>query len=327
MKIGLNVMMSPGDVNPIENAVRAEADGFESIWMTDGGGRMDALTAAGAIGALTSRIRIGLGIVPVYNRPPPVLAASASALSRIAPDRVVLGVGSSSQTMIEQWYGMEFEKPVTRVRETVELMRQAFTGERTNYDGTTVRSHGYRLTSPLRGEMPIYVAALRPGMLELAGEIGDGVVFNLAPSEVLPRVMEHIDVGAKRSGRRAEDLELVSLLNTFVTDDLDTGIARMRQAALGYYSTGVYANYLSWMGHEKEARQISEGFAERNREKTSTALSDEFVLRLGLVGSAGDVQARLDEYAAAGLGTAIIAAGAPEPEQYEATLAAVRPAA
>ena len=113
MKIGINVMVYPGDRNPIDNAVQAEAEGFESIWMTDGGGRMDALTSAAAIGARTSRIRIGLGIVPVFNRPPAVLAASAAALSHIAPDRVVLGVGSSSQTMIERWYGMTFEKPLT----------------------------------------------------------------------------------------------------------------------------------------------------------------------------------------------------------------------
>ena len=327
MKIGINVMGYPGDWNPIDNAIQAEAEGFESIWMTDGNGRMDALTAAAAIGARTSRVRIGLGIVPVFNRPPAVLAASAVALSHVAPDRVVLGVGSSSQTMIERWYGMEFTRPLTRVRETVELMRHMFTGERTAYDGKTVRSHGFRLTSHLKGGMPIYIAALRPGMLELAGEIGDGVVLNLTPSELLPRVLEHVDTGAKRSGRRVEDLEIVSLLNTFVTDDLAAGTQAMRRVALGYYSTGVYASFLAWLGRPHEAEQIQAGFAERDREKTNAALSDEFVQRLGLVGSAADVRSRLDEYAKAGLDTAVIWAASQDEAEYRATRAAVLAAA
>ena len=327
MKIGVNVMVYPGDRNPIENAVRAEAEGFESIWMTDGNGRMDPLTAAAAIGVRTSRIRIGLGIVPVFNRPPPVLATSAAALSHVAPDRVVLGVGSSSQTMIERWYGMAFEKPLTRVRETVDLVRRILAGERTAFDGETVRSHDFRLTSPPRGRIPIYVAALRPGMLELAGEIGDGVILNLAPAELLPRVLEHVDTGAKRSGRRIEDLEVVSLLNTFVTDDAAAGTQLMRRVALGYFSTGVYANFLSWMGRPREAEQIRQGFAERDRAKTSAALSDELVQRLGLIGTAAQVRARLDEYAQAGLDTAVISPASPDEAGYEAALAGVRPAA
>ena len=327
MKTGVNVMVYPGDRNPIENAIRAEAEGFESIWMTDGNGRMDPLTAAAAIGARTRRIRIGLGIVPVFNRPPPVLATSAAALSHVAPDRVVLGVGSSSQTMIERWYGMAFEKPLTRVRETVDLVRRILAGERTAYDGETVRSHDFRLTSPPRGRVPIYVAALRPGMLELAGEIGDGVILNLAPAELLPRVLEHVDTGAKRSGRRVEDLEIVSLLNTFVTDDAAAGTQLMRRVALGYFSTGVYANFLSWMGRPREAEQIRQGFAERDRAKTSAALSDELVQRLGLIGTATQVRTRLDEYAAAGLDTAVVSPASPDEAGYEAALAAVRPAA
>ena len=327
MKIGINVMGYPGDRNPIDNAVQAEAEGFESVWMTDGNGRMDALTAAAAIGVRTRRVRIGLGIVPVFNRPPPVLAASAVALSYVAPDRVVLGVGSSSQTMIERWYGMEFEKPLTRVRETVDLMRRIFAGERTAYDGDTVRSHGFRLTSPLRGRLPIHVAALRPGMLELAGEIGDGVVLNLVPSEFLPRILEHVDAGAKRSGRRVEDLEVVSLLNAFVTDDAAAGTQQMRRVALGYYSTGVYASFLAWLGRPREAEQIRAGFAERDRAKTNAALSDEFVRRLGLVGSAAEVRSRLGEYAAAGLDTAVVWAASQDEAEYEATRAAVLAAA
>ena len=117
--IGLNVMTGPPDRNPIDTAIWAEEKGYESVWMTDGGGRMDAITAAAAIGARTERIRIGLSVVPVYTRPAAVFATSAATLTHVAPNRIVFGLGSSSATMIDNWYGVPFEKPLTRVRETI----------------------------------------------------------------------------------------------------------------------------------------------------------------------------------------------------------------
>ena len=116
----------------------------------------------------------------------------------------------------------------------------------------------------------------------------------------------------------------MSLLNTFVTDDADAGTQAMRRVALGYYSTGVYASFLAWLGRPREAQQIRQGFAERDRAKTNAALSDDFVRRLGLVGTADEVRARLDEYAQAGLDTAVIWAASQDETEYAATRAAVR---
>ncbi|MCH9673480.1 MAG: LLM class flavin-dependent oxidoreductase, partial [Gammaproteobacteria bacterium] len=264
LNVGLNVMTSPGDQNPIETAIWAEQNGYESVWMTDGGGRMDAFTAAGAIAARTERIRVGLSIVPVFTRPVAVFATSSATLSHIAPDRIAIGVGSSSQTMIESWYGTPFVKPLTRVKETATALRQILTGEKTTFEGETISVKNFRLGIPTKGKIPLFIAALRPKMLEAAGELADGVILNLAPPQVLPRMLEHIDTGAKRSGRRVEDLEIASLLNVIVTDDESAALASMNRFALGYYSAGVYNKFLSWMGYEKEAKQIQEGFAERD---------------------------------------------------------------
>ena len=320
LNIGLNVMVHPGGENPFEAAKWAEAKGYESVWMTDGGGRMDAFTAAAAIGAQTERLRIGLSVVPVYTRPVAVLATSSATLSHIAPDRIAIGLGSSSQTMIENWYGIPFVKPLTRVRETVTVLQQILTGQRTHFAGETLSTEGFHLTIPIQGQIPLFIAALRPKMLELAGELADGVILNLAPVKVLPRMLEHIDTGAKRAGRRVEDLEIASLLNVIVTDNEANALASMNKHALGYYSTGVYNQFLAWMGLKREAKQIREGFAERNRAKTESALSEEAIRTLGIIGNAQDCRVQLRGYADAGLNTAIIGAGSPNEDEYLATL-------
>ena len=305
-EIGLNVIGTPGSLLPWDAAEWTEQQGFASVWLTDGGGHLDALTSAAAIAARTERVRIGLSIVPVFTRPAAVLANSINALSHLAPGRVVVGLGSSSQTMIENWYGVPFEKPLTRVKETVMLLKQILAGGKTDFSGQSVQSRNFRLARPPKGEITIFLAALRPKMLELAGELADGVVLNLAPAEILPRMLEHLDTGAKRSGRRVDDLEIASLLNVIVTDRREEGIAAMKKIALGYYSTGVYNQFLSWMGYDEQARQIREGFAERDREKTGAAVSPELVAKLGVIGTAGECRSHLAAYAANGLNTAIV---------------------
>ena len=281
---------------------------------------MDAFTAAAAVGALTQRVRIGLSVVPVFTRPAAVFATSAATLSHIATDRVVLGLGSSSETMIGSWYGVPFEKPVTRVRETVLALKQMLTGEKTTFEGETLFTRNFRLGVPLKGKMPIFVAGLRPKMLELAGELADGLVLNLCPAEVLPRVLEHVDTGAKRAGRRVDDLEIASLLNAFVTTDEGSAVDAMNRIAVGYYSTGVYNKYLEWMGHAEEAAQIRAGFAERDRAKTQSALGEGVVRKLGIIGSKSSCIKQLEGYAAAGLDTAIIGAAAPDESGYRVTI-------
>ncbi|MEM7252254.1 MAG: LLM class flavin-dependent oxidoreductase [Pseudomonadota bacterium] len=322
LNVGLNVMAYAGEVDPMARAVWAEAQGYESVWMTDGGGRMDAFTAAAAIGAQTERIRIGLSIVPVFTRPPAVFGTSCATLSHVAPDRLAIGLGSSSQTMIESWYGIPFEKPLTRVRETVTALRQILTGERTTFEGDTITVKNFRLAIPTRGNVPLFLAALRPKMLEAAGELADGVILNLAPPQLLPRMLEHIDTGAKRSGRRVDDLEIASLLNVVVTRDESAALGALNRFALGYYSTGVYNKFLAWMGYEKEAQQIQQGFAERDRAKTEGALPEEVIRTLGIIGDADSCRSQLKAYAEAGLNTAIIGPGATTEEDYEATLGA-----
>ena len=207
-------------------------------------------------------------------------------------------------------------------RETTELVQQILAGAKTSYAGDTIRSHNFRLGLKPASHIPIYLAGLRPKMLELAGEKADGVILNLVPQEVLPRVLEHIDNGAKRSGRRVEDLTIALYIYTFVTADQETARKEMAAIAAGYFSTPVYNNFLKWMGYEHEAQQILEGFRQRDRSMTLGAFTDEVLEKLAVIGDAGTCRARIADYAKAGISIPVITPAAADPQVFEATMVA-----
>jgi probable F420-dependent oxidoreductase len=308
--------------SPFERAAWAEAHGYHSMWLGDGGGHMDALTEAAGIVMQTSRIKACTGVVPVYTRPPAVLATSAMTISRIGADRLILGLGASSDVMVESWYGTPYEKPLTRVRETVALLRQIFAGEKTDFAGETVRSKGFRLGTPVRGTIPIYLAALRPRMLELAGEVADGVIVNFVPDGAMPRLLEHIDKGAKRAGRRVEDVDVVQYVRVWVTSDIVRAEQELRQILAGYFFTKAYNQYLRWLGHEHEAQAMADAFARRDKAGTMAAMPEELVHRIGIFGSAEQCRERVRHTLAQGTNLPVIDCASSVREEYLATLGA-----
>ena len=316
----------PGVEATLRLARWAEEEGFDDVWFSDSGG-IDALSLAAAVGVETRRVRIGTAVVPVYTRTPAVFAASAYALHHACGGRFILGLGSSSQTMMEQWHGVEFAKPLTRVRETTMLVRALLTGERSAFDGETLRSHGYRQPPLPAGAVPIHVAALRGRMLELAGELGDGVVVNLFPVRALPKIMEHVGRGARRAGRTLADREIVCRHQVLVTDDKPAARALFRRRFAPYYATPVYNRFLAWAGFEETAAAIEAGWAARDRERTTGALDDALVDEVAILGTADECRTRVRALAAGGITTHIIACPSEDPDVRRRTWDAFRPAA
>ncbi len=298
----------------IEMAKWAEAEGYDDLWFADGGG-IDALTTAAAVALNTSRCRIGTAIIPVYSRTPAVLAATTHVLHQLSQGRFILGLGSSSQTMMENWHGLEFAKPLTRVKETTQLIKMMLTGAKTDYEGETVQSRGYRQPPLEANTPPVYMAALRAKMLEAAAEFSDGVILNLFPKDALPKMMQHIKIGAERAGKRLEDLEIVCRHQVVVTDDRDKARQLIRKSFAPYYATPVYNKFLAWCGYEEVAAAIREGWAAKDRAKTTGALDDQLVDAIGILGSMEECHARIREYAEMGITTHIISCVSPDEAQ------------
>ena len=323
-RISITLPGGPTVQDTINRVKWADANGYDDAWWGDGGSP-DALTTCGILAAHTDRMRIGVAVTPVYTRTPAVLAATASALGQALPGRFVLGLGASSQNMMDGWHGIPLEKPLTRVKETALMVRSMLAGEKSNFDLDTLHSHGYS-QAPIEQPVPIYIAALRSKMIEMAAEIGDGVVFNLWPMGALPKMVEHVHIGAARAGKKGEDVEIVNRHMVLVTDDKETARAKFRSAFAPYYATPVYNAFLAWAGYEDEAAQIREGWAERNREKTTSAISDELVHEIGIIGGAEECRERLQWCAKTGIHTHIIAPlDGSSPEEAQKTMEAFTP--
>jgi len=310
----------------VELARSAERDwGYDAIWLAETNGP-DSASLAGALAMATERATIGTAIVPVYNRTPAVLAMTAATLGGLAEGRFVLGLGSSSHAIVEDWNGVPFEQPLARVRETVAIVREALAGRKTSFLGKTVHSRGLRLGYVPERPVPIYLAALRERMLELAGEIGDGLILNLFPVTAMPSILAAYRRGAARAGRDARRDEVVCRFQVAVTDDPAAARSLIRFAFTGYVAQPVYNAYFRWCGFEEEARAVAEAFARGDRAASAAAMTDALIDRIAILGSAERCREQIAAFVAAGVTTPVIAPIATDVAGVRAVLEAFAPA-
>ncbi len=306
-------------------ARRAEELGYESVWIADTGAGPDAFVVAAAAAAVTESLRIGTAVVPAYTRSPSVMAGAAGSVAQLAPGRFVLGIGASSETIVDRWGGVPFRRPLSRMRETTAVLRQMLDGERVTFEGSTLRTAGFRLASIPPEPVPIYLAALMPAMLELAGEIADGVILNMMPVEAVPRMIEHVRAGAARAGRDPDGLEVVARFQTFVTDDVERARGIMRMLMGPYFATSVYNRFVDWCGFHDEARAILDAWQAKDRARNMATVTDDMIDRIAIVGNADACRARLEAFHAAGVTTPMIHPVAGDEASAVAMLEALAP--
>ena len=316
-RMAVTLPAGPGIHHTIERLRWAQEHGYPDAWFSDSGAP-DTLTQVAAVAQHTQSIRIGVAVTPVYTRTPAVIAASVNVLGQLLPGRFVMGLGSSSQTIMGAWNGIPLDKPLTRVKETALLVRTMLAGEKSDFSGATLRSRGYR-QAPLVDPPPIYIAALRPKMIEMAAEVGDGVIFNLWPRCALPKMMEHVRIGAERAGKDWREVEIVNRAMVLATDDKPAARNLFRAAFAPYYATPVYNRFLAWAGHGDVAATIAEGWAAKDRAKTTGALSDELIDEIAVIGTEDEIRARIQEAAAGGVHTHIVAPISPSAAMVQRT--------
>ena len=306
-RLGLMLWPVPGLGAGFERGRWAESQGYDDLWLADAEGLEDPLTLAAALGVVCDKVRLCTGIVPVFNRPPALLATAVTAAEARAPGRVVLGLGASTPNMIERWYGLAYDKPLTRVRETVALLRQILAGEKTAFEGQTLRSHGFRLQSPPTQAVPLVLGAIGGKMLELAGEVADGVLLNdFTPPDRMAYALERLDVGAKRAGRRVEDLEIIKRRALYLTDDTASGLEYFRQHLAFYASAAQYQNVMCELGYREAVEEARAGYATRDRARITAAITDDIVQRIFSFGTDAHCRSLVAADFAAGVDTLIV---------------------
>ncbi len=246
-------------------------------------------------------------------------------LADASEGRFALGVGASSPVIVERWNGLAFDRPLTRVRETVGLLRAMLAGERTDFDGETIASHGYR-QPPTEHPVPIVLGALRERMLRLAGELGDGVALNLAPRASLPNLIATMREGIPTgSDYGLAGREVIARHQVLVTDDPERARETFRRKFTAYLGTGVYNRFLAWCGFEREARALAAAWRAGDREGTRAVLDAAMIDRIAVIGSAEHCRELLRETSSAGVDTHVLVPLTDDPAEARATQAALGP--
>lgn len=283
----------------------AERLGYSDAWSLEVDGT-DAFTPLAIAAAATERMRLGTAIASTFTRAPAVLAMSALGVAEAAPGRFVLGLGTSSDAVVRDWNGIPFERPLSRTRDVTALVREALTGARVSRTLPNASMQGFRLSRPVPGPVPIYLAALREGMLRLAGETAEGVIINwLTPADV-PRVVSVARAAASAVGRDPAALEVVCRIFVCVHDDLAVARATARRWIAAYLNVPVYRAFHRWLGNDRLLAGMWEKWDAGDRRGALAALSDEAVDALFAVGDADRCRAQVEAFVAQGVETPVM---------------------
>jgi 5,10-methylenetetrahydromethanopterin reductase len=289
----------------IEWSRAAEDAGFSGVFMTEANN--DSLACSLALGLHTKRIKLGTAITNIYLRHPNLLANEAAAVQEFTGGRFILGLGTGHREG-NSALGIDMGVPLTRMRETVKILRAALDGGKT----------GPRVSAKL----PLYLAGVSRPMVKLAGEIGDGVIFNFFPPARVKEALGELAEGAKIAGRDPKQIEATLFATAFISDDLEAARRPARKLLSRYGALKFYGNMMARSGFEQEITAIRA--AGRDAEAAIKAVSNELIDATLLVGSESRVRERLQELCAPGIGTAIVFTNPVNEDRNAAVLRTIR---
>jgi alkanesulfonate monooxygenase SsuD/methylene tetrahydromethanopterin reductase-like flavin-dependent oxidoreductase (luciferase family) len=281
----------------IERVRLAESLGYETVYVTHIAGR-ESLTVLTAYALATERIRVGTGVVPIYTRTPATMGQTAATIDELSNGRLTLGLGVSHRIVVEGWHGQSIDRPVKEMREYASIVRAILRGE--DPPGGEKWSTSFHLAGlDPRPELPIYIAALSPAMLRLAGEIGDGVLLWLcSPQYIKDVVIPEVTRGRERAGKTLAGFDVVPAVPAALVDDPSAAFAAMRRDLLPYFGLPFYRAMLERSGFESDIAAFDA--AGGDVDAMQAAISEGFLEALTAVGDEAAVHAGLGRYRAAG---------------------------
>jgi len=270
--------------------------GYTDAWSAEVNGT-DAFTPLAAAAQWSSELRLGTAIAPIFTRGPGLLAMSGATMAALAPGRFVLGIGTSTPIVVQQWNAVEFTRPYQRARDMLRFLRQALAGEKVTQEYETFRVDGFRLDPAPATPPGLALAALRPQMIKLAAAEADAVITNwLAPGDV-PQVRAAAGPGC----------ELVARIFVCPTGDAEVAHAIGKRMIAAYLTVPAYAAFHAWLGRGEALRPMQDAWVAGDRKGALAAISDELVDELLVHGTPEACRERVAEYQASGLDTPVIA--------------------
>ena len=303
-------MQRYGMTIPFDGPLHAQKDrfrelvdlGYTDVWSAETDGA-DGFTPLALASVWAPELRLGTAIIPAFTRGPATLASSVGAMAQAAPGRFAIGLGTSSDVIVERWNGVPFEEPYKKIRDMVRFLRAALAGEKVSEDFDTFSVKGFRLKALPPEPVPIVVAALREGMLRLAGREGDGAIINWLSDEdvktVAPIVHEAAPDGAER--------EIVARIFCAPVDDPETVYPAAKFAIAAYMNVPVYRRFHEWMGRGDVFQPMWDKWAEGDRKGAVEAIPDSVVDELIVHGPPEACREKIQRYIANGVTTPALA--------------------
>ncbi len=282
--------------------------GYTDVWSSEANGA-DAFTPLALASAWAPSLRLGTAIVPAFTRGPGCLAQSVGSLAQAAPGRVALGVGTSSDVIVEGWNGIPFERPYQRTRDMVRFLRQALTGDKVTAEYETFSVRGFKLGVVPPEPVPILVAALREGMLRLAGREGDGAIVNWLSADDVATVAPIVHRAAEGKANASDGTppEIAARIFVAPSDDAETVRGMGRFAIAAYLNVPVYAAFHEWLGRGDQLGDMWRLWQEGDRKGALAVIPDEVVDELIVWGKPDQCREHIQRYVDNGVSTPALA--------------------
>lgn len=303
--VGFSGGLQPSEV--VECVSYAEELGYESAWVTEGHGG-DQFTILTACALATSRIKLGTSISSVFARSAPTIAIAAACVDEFSKGRFILGLGSSHRVQVVGEHGLAYGKPLTRVRESVEIIRALLRGGQVSYQGDIFNIEGYDLWfTPFRREIPVYLGAVNPRMLELCGQTAQGVILTRSTVEQARAAIGHVSAGALGVGRDPSEVELALQLACSVSDNKEEARDRIRGRVAMYAARFPrYRGVMEDAGFTEEVEAIRQAWDRGSHAQAQSLVPDELIDSMSLVGTPDECREGIQKYRDAGITLPII---------------------
>ena len=303
--VGFSGGLQPSEV--VECVTYAEELGYDSAWMTEGHGG-DQFTILTACALSTSRIMLGTSISSVFARSAPTIAIAAACVDEFSKGRFILGLGSSHRVQVVDEHGLAYGKPLTRTRESVDIIRALLRDGQVSYQGEIFKIEGYDLWfTPFRREIPVYLGAVNPRMLALCGQTAQGVILTRSTVEQAKAAIGHVCAGAVGAGREPREVELALQLACSVSDNKEEARDRIRDRVAMYAARFPrYRGVMEDAGFTEEVQAIREAWNQGSRARAQSLVPDELIDSMSLVGTPEECRERIQTYRDAGITLPII---------------------
>ena len=302
----------------------AEERGYDSLWVTERYFQEETFSLLGYLAAATERIELGVGVVNPYTRHPGLVAMAAATVDRLAGGRLLLGLGRSDRGVIEQTFGIPYDAPRETLAEAVSVIRRLLAGETVDDPGGRLGLQGARLAVTPTRPPPIYVAAIGPRALRLAGAVADGVLLNAyTPTAYIRYAVAEVRAGAGEAGRDPDAVDIACMLVVRLTEDRASILPQLRGRLAGIMAEPHVGELMVARGGvdlgDLDALRAAD--ASGDREAGGRLVSDEVAEACTLVGNAGRIRERIEEYRDAGVDRPLLLPRLPDFERVAEALA------